>query len=217
MATISAYREVFNPSSTHKRWLEKSTSSEIYMKHIFDWFPNAKTIHLIRDPRDNYSSLKSGWDKKYSTRTDDVRWLIQSMIDRGKLGMEFAKKNLKRYGDEHYILIKYEELTTHPKETINKICQFLEIEYNDSLLRPTVCGKLWKGNNFNGIEFAVPSTQNVGKWKERINDEEAKLIEYHFGELMKYFKYKTFYSEEECMDAATEHYKWYNYAQISKA
>lgn len=215
LAMVSAYRQTYNKDiTTHIRWVEKTTSSEIYANCIFEWFPRAKFIHVIRDPRDNYSSMKSGWETRYQSRADDLRRLIQSLIDRGKLGMEMAKYNLKRYSPERYLVIKYEELATNPKSMLERISHFLGIEYDDCLLRPTVCGQLWLGNSFDGLEFTGPSTFNIGRWKERITRGEAKLIEYQFRDIMHYFGYEPIFEINECIDAAVEHYKWHNYAQL---
>lgn len=214
LAMISAYRETYGKDiSTHVRWVEKTTSSEIYASHIFEWFPEAKFIHLLRDPRDNYSSLKSGWETRYWSRADDLRRLIQSMLDRGKLGMEMARYNQARYGPDRYLVIKYEELAVNPEPLMEMVSQFLGIKYDDCLLRPTVCGNLWLGNSFDGLDFVGPSASNVGRWKERITPEEARLIEYHFRDIMPYFGYQPSFEMNECVDAAVEHYKWYNYAQ----
>lgn len=214
LAMMSAYQQTYHKDiATHIRWVEKTTSSEIFANYIFEWFPRAKFIHLVRDPRDNYASMKSGWETKYQSRADDLRRLVQSMLDRGKLGMEMARYNLARYGPEHYLVIKYEELAANPKSILARIAHFLGIEYDDCLLRPTVCGQLWPGNSFDGLEFSGPSAFNIGRWKERITPEEAKLIEYHFRDIMLYFGYEPAFEISECIDAAVEHYKWYNYAQ----
>ena len=52
-------------------WVEKTTSSEFYATEIIKWFPNAKFIHLIRDPRDNFASLKSGWEERYKNQENE--------------------------------------------------------------------------------------------------------------------------------------------------
>jgi hypothetical protein len=213
LAMVLAYRETHNASLSHKRWVEKTTSSEIYANYISGWFPGVRFIHLLRDPRDNYASLKSGWKAKYQGRADDIGRLSQSLIDRGKLGMELAKHNLERYGPDRYLVLKYEDLTADPKSVMKQIARFLGIEYDDCLLRPTVCGILWPGNSFDGLEFTSPSVVNVGRWRERITEEEAKLVEYHFRDIMQHFGYEPAFDINECIDAAVEHYKWYNYAQ----
>lgn len=219
LAMISAYYDVYSSkqeNASYKRWVEKTTSSEIYANYIFKWFPKAKFIHLIRDPRDNYASLKSGWDSYYHKRSKDQRELMQSLIDRGKLGLKLAKYNKRRYGDDRYLVVKFETLTTKPQETMAQICEFLDIKYDNSLFRTSICGLPWRGNNFEGLEFLTASSVNVNRWRERITENEAKLIEFHFREIMKYFNYELVYDINECIDVAVEHYKWYNYAQFIK-
>ena len=79
-------------------WVEKTTSSEFYVAEIIKWFPNAKFIHIIRDPRDNFASLKSGWEKRYKTQEDNLKDLLQSLLDRGGMGMKLALNNQKMLG-----------------------------------------------------------------------------------------------------------------------
>ncbi len=196
-----------------KRWVEKTTSSEIYALDIADWFPDAKFIHLIRDPRDNWASLKSGWDVKYRRYNDSPQRLLQSLIERGKLGMEFAKHNQKILGDQRYKIIKFEELTNTPEGIMKDLCQFIGISFNEKLLKPTFLGVPWEGNNFDGLKFDSVSDVNAGRWNERIEENEAKLIEYYFADIMDHFGYRCEYTLKERVSAAKEQYKWHNYAQ----
>lgn len=214
LSLIQGYRDHFKGSPNPIHWVEKTTSTEFYAAEILKWFPRAKFIHVVRDPRDNWASLKSGWSARYSQFNDSLERLLQSMIDRGKLGLEFARHNNNRFGDDIYKVIKYEDLVTHPREVLNDICDFLEIVFSENMMVPTICGKLWRGNNFDGLKFDGPSNVNVGRWRERITEKEAKLIEYYFSDLMGHFGYAKVHSLSECMDAATEHYKWYNFAQL---
>jgi len=208
-----AFQNNLKNSSNQKMWVEKTTSTEIYALDIFDWFPNAKFIHVIRDPRDNWGSLKSGWEKRYKNFNDSQERLLQSLIERGKLGIEFAKHNQEFFGKDQYLIIKFEDLTSNPHQMLEKICNFLRVPYDDILLTPTICGIIWKGNNFEGKKFTSISDINVDRWKKRITEHEAKLIEYHFSAMMKFFDYKFAYDSKEQAKAAMEHYKWYNYAQ----
>jgi hypothetical protein len=214
---LYAYRETVDlDSSKHLCWMEKTSSSEIYAHTIFKWFPNARFLHLLRDPRDNYASLKSGWENRYSKRVDNVGFLLQSMINRGKLSMELAESNRRRYGDERYMVVRYEDLTTDPDSTLKSVCAFLGIEFDKMLMNPTVCGKLWKGNNFTGDRYVGPSPASIGRWRERITEEDAQVIEYHFRDIMLRNDYGLEMNEYDCVDAAVNHYKWYNYAQKDK-
>lgn len=214
---VNSFKKIFfDNNKSPKAWLQKTTSSEIYAKEIFEWFPNAKFIHIIRDPRDNFASLKSGWEKLYSLRTNDSNELIQSMIDRGKLCMELAKLNSQRFGKQKYMVIKFEDIVTDPKKYVKKICDFVEIQYEENLLQPTVFGHHWRGNNLEDKNFKGISSSNINEWENRILKSEAYLIEYYFRSLMEHFNYEIKFDINNQIDAAVKHYNWYNKNQSFK-
>ena len=194
-----------------KMWVEKTTSSEFYATEIVNWFPNAKFIHLVRDPRDNFASLKSGWEERYKNQEEDIKGLLQSLIDRGGMGMRVALYNQSVLGEKKYKIIKFEDLTTKTDKIIKKLTSFLNIKFSESLLKPTMNGYLWKGNNFQGITFDKVSSTNVNKWKKRINLSEAMTIEAYLSDIMKKFKYKITGTPANHAKAILEHYKWSNF------
>lgn len=210
---VKAMNKIFQQKTSIKHWVEKTTSSEVYALDIAKMFPNAKFIHIIRDPRDNWGSLKSGWEKRYSDFNDEPRRLMHSLLERGKLCMEFAKHNQDILGKQTYKVIKFEDLTASPEQIMKEISDFLKIEFTETLLQPTVLGLPWKGNNFENLKFTKISSSNSNRWRERIAPEEAMLIEYYFKDIMKEFSYNTEYSTQEQCIAAKNHYKWYNFAQ----
>lgn len=195
------------------RWVEKTTSSEIYANVIREWFPDAKYIHVIRDPRDNFGSLKSGWKARYQNQTDSPEALLQSMIDRGKLGFELAKINQSVWGENCYWILKYEDLVKNPEATMRAAAQFIGISYDPILLKPSAFGALWRGNNFDGKVFSAIDPENAGRWQERITEHEAKVLEFHFRDVMRDFGYSAHHSLATASDAARKHYQWFNYAK----
>lgn len=197
-----------------KAWVEKTTSIEIYASTLFAWYPQARFIHLVRDPRDNYGAIKAGWEREYSRYFDSKERLLQSVMDRGRLGMEFAKLNLKRFGAHRYLIVRYEDLVAEPRKELSRISSFLSIPFCDSLLKPTFGGVLWKGNSFGKKAFSSISKNHLNRWRERITGHEAKVLEYYFAPLLKEFGYAITYTARERQDAAVEHYKWFNYAQV---
>lgn len=198
-------------SSNWVGWMEKTTSTEIYATEVAEWFPNAKFIHLIRDPRDNYASLKSGWDARYQDWENTRKSLLQSLFDRGGLGLRIAKLNQKVIGKDRYKIIRFEDLASNPIKYMSDLTKFIGISENENLLEPTVNGQPWPGNNFDGLEFKGLSSVNIGKWTTRIEPWEAALIEGHLGQLMEDFDYKISSSESEQVKACIDHYKWFNF------
>ena len=210
---IKCFAETFYPERNNtKVWIEKTTSTEIYANELSEMFPNAKFVHLLRDPRDNWASLKSGWKKRYKDYNDDIRRLKQSMIERGRASMELAKYNKELIGKERYSVIRYEDITQNPEKEMRKLANFIGISFSEKLMSPTIVGLPWKGNNFSGKNFYKPSHENVGRWQERIDQEEAKLMEYHFKGLMENFGYVPEFTLKEQQKAAAEHYKWFNFS-----
>ncbi|VUX54870.1 Sulfotransferase family protein [uncultured Woeseiaceae bacterium] len=210
---IEAFHISYRYPKEPKMWVEKTTSSEIYAAEILNWYPNAKIIHVLRDPRDTWASLKSGWDARFKDYNDSPSRLMHSLIERGKFGFELAGKNLERFGEDRYKIIRYENLVDDIKAVMCDICEFMGITYSDVVLNPTVFGKDWGGNNYGSHKYSNASAYNSGRWRERITTEEARLIEYHFEEYMNMYDYDCCFGLEEKIEAAVNHYKWYNYAQ----
>lgn len=214
LAMVMTYRHI-SPllPDHHRRWVEKTTSTEIYASRIKQWFPKAKFVHIVRDPRDNYGSLKSGWENRYKHFNDQIERLLQSHIERGLLGMALARWNAERFGDD-YLVLRFEDLAANPEREMHRVADFLEISFDEVLIKPTIWGLPWAGNNFEGRKFANVSNVNTNRWRERITSHEAQVIEFYFEELMDYFGYKAAYPKSEQLDAVTIHYEWHNYAQI---
>jgi hypothetical protein len=214
-AMIYAAWEVLpGPKERQKYWVDKTTSTEIYAPLLFQWYPEAKFIHVLRDPRDNYGAIKAGWEKRYQYQFDCKERLLQSVIDRAKLGMELAEINQRRFGTKRYLVIRYEDVATQAEATLRRVCEFLEIPFQPSLLVPTFCGQVWGGNNHELKKFSSVSQGSVNRWRERIDEHEAKVIEYYFRDVMPRQGYVPTYDLQEAADAAREHYKWFNYAQV---
>ena len=202
-----------------KYFLDRSSTSEVYAHEINKKFSNSLFIHNIRDPRDNYASLKSRWKLKLKnlSDTDSVEALRQSCISRGKLGFDYGLLNQKMFGKKRYIFTKYDALVKNPKKEIRRLSNFLKIDYNKISYKPTFCGVPWPGNNFDSKEFKNISKSQSGSWINRISEMEAALIEFHFLNLIKKFNFKVFFTPKERSIAAMEHYKWLNFKSKMKA
>ena len=72
-------------------------------------------------------------------------------------------------------------------------------------------GKTNSGNSFEGENFIKISSKNVDRWHERINENEAKIIEFYFKDLMKSYGYKLKYKNINNYKFISDYYKWSNY------
>lgn len=183
-AAVLAYGEVTNQRNKNtKYWVEKTPYNERYAKQIFSWWPQGKCIHIIRDPRDNYASyhrLHPDWTPEFF----GANWNRFA-----KIGL----KNKEHFGEERYLLLRYEDLVSSPTETIATITAFLAIDHDEALITPTRAGRFWKGNSMFADQFQGISDKPVGRWREKLSPREVALIEWKTRSLMRSFSYQTYH------------------------
>lgn len=214
---VSAFRKVWNkPVAKYPIVILKETSVEIYAKELSEKFENSQFVELLRDPRDNYAALLSGAQKYYKKFGEDEKHLLMSLIHRVGLSTKLSESNIEFVGKDRFLSEKFETLTEELSQSIEKLCDFIGIKVFPSMFVPTVLGNETKGNNFEGKAFSSVTSENVGRWKERIGELEAKVIEFYLGEIMEKNGYSCFFSKGEQAIAAAEFYKWSNYQYFFK-
>lgn len=165
------------------RWADKSLHSEHYADRIVAEFPNARILHMIRDPRDRYASVR----KRYGKDTRRLgaatgRWLLSAQA---------AKRNQKRYPD-NYRVIQYEKLASCPEATLLEICDFIHEPYRpEMLLMQGAAEHREQGGNssFAPFEPGVISTRSIGRFRTVLSPEEIAYIQLFAGRDMRRFDY----------------------------
>ena len=207
--TLKAH--LLTDTNNAKYFLFKETSIEIYAQEISEWFPDAKFIQILRDPRDNYAALKAGVSNYYSELGEGERETLASLINRSSLGFKYARINQDILGQDRYKVVRFEDVVQKSEETMADIANFLGVTYNEILLTPTFLGQAVDGNSYEGVKMPTISGANIGRWPERISEEEAKIIEFHFAGIMEPYGYQCQFSSKEAAAMAAEFYKWQNY------
>lgn len=180
-AAIVAFGNV-SGSLTEKsqHWVEKTPYNEFYVDQIYDLWPDAKCVHIIRDPRDNYVSYKRkqpGWDAKI------FAW---SWMRSTRAGVA----NQGRLGRDRYYQVYFEELLQNPEMETRRLADFLNIEWDESLLRPTRAGDSWRGNSMFNEKFQAISTDPIGRWKDKISPLELAILQAITGKTMNALGYE---------------------------
>ena len=107
------------------RWGDKSLNTERYTALIFDAYPGARILHMLRDPRDRYSSSLKRWKVSRSgIGGATALWLST---------VKMAENNLERY-PRQYMVVRYEDLVGQPKETLKRISVFIDESYAPEML-----------------------------------------------------------------------------------
>lgn len=115
------------------RWVDKTPTHEFYNSQLRAEMPAAKILHIIRNPFAVYSSRKRLEERMLGSFTH-ARPVLEEMAH----SLEIAVKNGSRDGQQDYLLVRYEDLTTQPEETIEQVASFLQVEPTPALVCPTV-------------------------------------------------------------------------------
>ena len=181
---LKCWKNFFKEKENHFFLIKETTQSMNY-KILKKIFPKLKIIQIIRDPRDNYSSLKSGFRKYYKKIGYNNEELLLSAIFRIKNDLKFAQLLQKK---NFYLCLKFEDLVQNPKKEIKKIFRFLNIKENNIQIKPTISNQNFYGNNFTKKISGI-SKKNVYRWKKRITKIEESFINFYLEEEIKFWKY----------------------------
>ena len=120
------YQELYTP----KRWLvaftPKLSSRADSVERFFDDYPDGRLISCVRDPRSWFVSLR-GKRPDLTPAETIARWTRST---------EAALENKRRHGDR-VRLVSFETLLEDTSGTIRRLADWLEIRWDETLLRPT--------------------------------------------------------------------------------
>ena len=201
-------KEAYN-EPIKKATLLKETSILSYIPSLLN--KKLKVVVLIRDPRDNYAAISAGVKKYYSKFGEDELSALASSINRMKFDLSLSSYYRKNR-DKRFLFIKFEELVKNPKKMLIKVCRFIDIKFDDCLLRPSINSNEASGNNFDGHKFSGISRKNVGQYKKRLDSEQIKIIEWFLKKEMQEWGYlkKRFSLNRKYPKAIENFYKLYN-------
>lgn len=186
----SSYGRVFALFQQHNaerigkpRWGEKSLHTEHYVDQVFSEFPNAKIIHMTRDPRDRYASIRKRFGKD-SPRLGaaTASWLVS---------MQAAHKNMQMY-PANYMVVRFEDLAAKPEETSQAICDFIGEAYFPEMLAmegDTNYRDSGGNSSFEQIEPGAISTKPIGRYKSVLTSAEIAFIQSYLKQEMHTLEY----------------------------
>lgn len=159
--------------------VSKSPHNEVFMHSWMKMFGDkGRYIWMVRDPFELYYSMSNIAQaaKTNKVSVEDFCALVNSRLE------------LMKCQSAPTIFLKYEDLISQPKQEIQQLAQFLEIEQTASLNVPTKNGVAWKGNSSRG-KVASNIYANPSVAKEKLMATEVSYIEEHSVEFCELFHY----------------------------
>ncbi|MCB2228638.1 MAG: sulfotransferase [Desulfarculaceae bacterium] len=151
-------------------------------KQLLDFTADSKVVHIIRSPFDTISSMVA-YRRSYAINPAMEALLWNDSVARALLGRG-------QYPGRYYIL-RYEDLTSAPRESIAKLTDFLDLPLEKALYEPSAAGKAWTGNSsFQKLSGISP--KSIGRFAQTLSAQDVDLISQVCADLMA----KTCYSAE---------------------
>lgn len=130
-------------------WVEDTPENFLRFKELRDLFPNARFIHIFRDPRDVVASFRGFRWSGYNIEIIAKR--ISSMLN------EWLK-NKKVLPHDMYIEIRLESLGENTEKEFVRLYDFIGLPIS--------------GN----INMLMPSKMHIGRWRKHLNSHELKIV-----------------------------------------
>ena len=163
-AIHAAYAEALGRQTSHKNLLIVLQTHNPYLDQVEpiyqDFGPDVRFLHCLRDPIQALASwyahmrdIDTGPDCQGGRSDLGLAWAaIVRGIDHAKpifaqyahhFQYEKAARDFIGWVHEHTRGVRLEDLHTRPRETLENVCDWLEIDWHDSLLQSTFDGNLW--------------------------------------------------------------------------
>jgi len=140
---------------------DKTPSYSSHLSTLHTFFPDARLVAIVRDPRDRALSIKSSWGKSIEMAAFNWRKPVRSILR--------AKKEL----DDQLHLIRYEELLEYPKRVVKGVCEHIGIPFDEKMLKEADSNEnLGSVRSMKGIEKG-----NKGKYWTGLSRKQIRKVE----------------------------------------
>ncbi|WP_201345315.1 sulfotransferase [Thiohalobacter sp. COW1] len=162
-------------------------NTPVYIEHwetIASRFPGAKFVNLIRDPRDVVASSRS--------IACGFGFSVYSAASIWRKRAEIATRMAKTIGN-NFISIRYEDIVSNPNEEVIRLCRFLGIEYENSMLQYNQSDEAMNmagGQPHHKNVVRPVNTSSIGKYMNILSDHEIGIVERVCATWMERFGYK---------------------------
>ncbi len=165
------------------RWGDKSLHTERYADRVLECFPDARILHMIRDPRDRYASVLKRWrSKRGGVGSATAAWLAS---------LTLGRRNVERHPDGYRLLL-YEDLVRDPERELRAICAFIGEPYDESMLGMSGAADFRDagGNSsFGRFSAGEISPRSIGRFREVLSPRQVAFVQRAAGAEMRALGY----------------------------
>lgn len=182
-----------------KIWGECSAMNWREIPIFLNYYPNAKAIHIYRDPRGTLAS----WKKLCRGENRSYLNAIFNWID----SVNHVERFLESMPPDRYYAVAFESIMRAPEAQVKRLCGFLDVPFEAELMQPEKWTDLLNAelvtiphSAHEGKKIVGYSTKRLENWKQVLESWELCLVDWLAGALMEkrgYPLFKSSYSPRE--------------------
>ncbi|MEZ5084186.1 MAG: sulfotransferase [Bacteroidales bacterium] len=183
------YQSVYNKGEI-KILGDKNPSYSKFPEKMKAIFPDAKFIHIVRDYRDHILSMQRVNLLNSNLPLISYTWR-KSQIKTFRFAQRFP---------DSIMAIRYEDFVKNPESNLKRMCEFLDINYDQSVLtyheKEEAFKKEFKmktSNLFHGNLFKPINSDNVNKWKSEMSQKDILKADFYVGKFAELSGYERIY------------------------
>lgn len=148
-------------------------------------WPNARFVHLIRDGRDVWLSIRQ-WRMAKKSAGQFATWEKDPLVTTAlwwKALVGMGHRDGSQLGSDKYLELKYHHLVNQPEIACRQLAQFLGIPHTDAM------GKFYEGRTQHDDQLStnaawLPPTPGRRNWRTEMNNLEVEKFEAAAGDML---------------------------------
>lgn len=177
----TVFHQMANGKENIMVFCDKNPENSLFIETLLKVFPNARFLHMVRDPRDNVNSQNKSFRKK-NIYLIAQRWL----------GYNKAIEKVKQRMPEKFYTVFYEKLVTNTEATMRAVCEFLKVPYSEEMIENRFKDRVKtieqnpfadRMKNLHKSLMQPVNTTNIGKWQKEMSPLNVAITETIAGKL----------------------------------
>ncbi len=157
---------------------DKNPGYTIYTERLMDIFPGAKFIHIIRDYRDHFTSVKN---------VDFELPVVALVVFKWRLYVKKFREMMTKYPDNHIELL-YEDLVRDPEGQMKRMCNFVGVNYMPEIFdfhtKEEETRSIYPTSlldKFHSSLFKKINPDKIGVYKKQLSHDQIKRADFAAG------------------------------------
>ena len=147
---------------------------------LLDIYPGAKLIHIVRDGRDVYLSLKKIREPSAAS--------IAVVSYEWKVKLAIIRRAIMKYRDRTMEL-RYEDLLCYPEKNLKGVCDFLGVSFEIEMLSFHQTSEKFIDHRHSELIFNPIDPSNIKKWVTSFSAHELRKFEFFSKKTLEMYGY----------------------------